>query len=351
MDSYLFKIVSLFTAWLVSTVAMSQMPPALVQVASARTVSIVPVQDVPATVYSVNRARIAAEVDSRLLEILQAGAAFEPGDVLARLDGEDYMINLEEAQAVVSREQARLEYLDKEVSRLTGLSESDHASKRQLEQAQSERDMSMQELQAGKARLRRARFDLGRLNIKAPFGGIVTRRIRQPGEWVAEGDDVIAVADPANLEIRAQASALNLPYLSTGQSIEIGDTHQKGTATILSIVNVGDAESGLYEIILQPDSAVWYAGQSLRISLPTQEVRSVLAVPRDALVIRRDGISVFRIADNKSEKIEIQTGVASGDLIEAIGNLNDGDQIVIRGNERLRPGQDVQIKSAPDFLQ
>ncbi len=351
MDSYFFKTVFLITAWLVSTVAMSQMPPALVQVAPARTVSIVPVQDVPATVYSVNRARIAAEVDSRLLEILQAGAAFEPGDVLARLDGENYMINLEEAQAVVSREQARLEYLDNEVSRLTGLSESDHASKRQLEQAQSERDMSMQELQAGKARLRRARFDLGRLNIKAPFGGIVTRRIRQPGEWVAEGDDVIAVADPANLEIRAQASALNLPYLSAGQSIDIGGTNQKGTATILSIVNVGDAESGLYEIILQPDSAVWYAGQSLRISLPTQEVRSVLAVPRDALVIRRDGISVFRIADNKSEKIEIQTGIASGDLIEAIGNLNDGDQIVIRGNERLRPGQDVQIKSAPDSAQ
>ncbi len=346
MDLSNFKAALLASGLLTLTAGMAQIPPALVQVAPAKTISIAPFQDVPATVYSVNRAHIAAELDGRLLEVLKTGSIFNPGDELVQLDDEDYTISLREAEVVVSREQARLEYLERETDRLARLSESDHVSKTQLERTRSERNVSQQELQAGKVRLSRAYFNLERLSIKAPFAGIVTERIKRPGEWVAAGDDIIAVADPTRLEIRARASALNLPHLSIGQIIKIRDANQNSTAKIVSIVNVGDTESGLYDIILQPDSAIWYAGQSLRVSLPTQAARSALAIPRDALVIRRDGISVFRIADNKSEKIDIQTGIASGDLIEAIGDLSDGDQLVIRGNERLRPGQDVQIKPA-----
>lgn len=346
MDLRDFKVALLAPGLLTLTAAMAQLPPTLVQVAPAQTLSIAPFQDVPATVYSANHAHIAAEVDGRLLEVLKSGSVFGAGDVLARLEDEDYTIGLQEAEAVVSREQARLEYLDKEVSRLIRLLESGSVSEARFEQARSERDVSRQELQAGRAGLSRARFNLERLGLKAPFAGIVTERIKRPGEWVAEGDAVIAVADPDGLEIRARASALHLPHLSAGQTIQVRDTQQSGTARIISIVNVGDAESGLYEIILQPDNDFWYAGQSLRASFPTQAARRVLAIPRDALVIRRDGISVFRIVDNQSEKIDIQTGIASGDLIEAIGDLNHGDQLVIRGNERLRPGQDVQIKPA-----
>ncbi len=345
MNLHDFKAVLLAVALLAVTTSMAQMPPALVQVAPAQRLSIAPFQDVPATIYSVNRARVATEVDGRLLEVLKTGTVFSLGDVLARLDDEDYTIDLREAEAAVSRVQARLEYLEKEVGRLTSLAKSNNVSKTRLEQARSERNVSRQELQAGKVRVNRALSRLERLKIKAPFDGIVTERIKRPGEWVATGDEVIAVADPAKLEVRARASALNLPHLSTGQTIKIRDASQNGTATIVSIVNVGDPESGLYEIVLQPDNAVWYAGQSLRVSLPTQEARSVLAVPRDALVIRRDGVSVFRIVDNRSEKIDIQTGIASGDLIEAIGSLNSGDQVVTRGNERLQPGQDVRLAS------
>ena len=68
-------------------------------------------------------------------------------------------------------------------------------------------------------------------------------------------------------------------------------------------------------------------------------------VPRDALVIRENVIKVFRILeDNTAEAVSVKTGIANDQLIEVIGNITQGDKIVVRGNERLRPQQQVKIQ-------
>jgi len=63
------------------------------------------------------------------------------------------------------------------------------------------------------------------------------------------------------------------------------------------------------------------------------------------LVLRREGISVFRINnENIAEKIDIEVGIGAGEYVEIIGDIKAGDNIVIRGAERLEAGQTVQIK-------
>ena len=60
-------------------------------------------------------------------------------------------------------------------------------------------------------------------------------------------------------------------------------------------------------------------------------------------MLRRGGATVFRVkADGTAERVAVQTGIASGQLIEVSG-IEAGDQVVIRGGERLRPGQPVQV--------
>ena len=71
---------------------------------------------------------------------------------------------------------------------------------------------------------------------------------------------------------------------------------------------------------------------------------STLAVPRDALVLRRDSTTVYRIsADNTAERIAVETGISSGGWVAVSGDLREGDKVIIRGAERLRPGQPVTI--------
>jgi multidrug efflux pump subunit AcrA (membrane-fusion protein) len=70
----------------------------------------------------------------------------------------------------------------------------------------------------------------------------------------------------------------------------------------------------------------------------------VLTVPRDALVLRPEGISVFVIdAQLQARQVSVSTGLGSGDRIQVSGEVSAGDRVVIRGNERLQPGQSVQI--------
>ena len=346
MRNHGFKLalpLTILAATLAAMSAAAQMPPALVLVADAETVSMAPTQEVPATVHSVHQARIAAEVEGRLNFVLKPGTAVRRGERLVEMDDKDFLIAVKEAEAAVKRELARLAYLDKEAARLATLAGADNVSKSRLEQTESERDVSREELAAAEVRLERARSDLAKLQIRAPFDGVVTERVKQAGEWAMNGDAIIAIADPQTLEIRARASVVNLPHLSVGQTIPISGGERQGTAAIDAIVNVGDARSGLYEVIMTPVEGGWHAGEALRAALPTSGRRQVVAVPRDALVIRRGGISVYRVTDDKAEQVQVRTGVAGTGLIEIIGEVKDGDRVVIRGNERLRPGQDVMV--------
>jgi multidrug efflux pump subunit AcrA (membrane-fusion protein) len=82
----------------------------------------------------------------------------------------------------------------------------------------------------------------------------------------------------------------------------------------------------------------------VRVAVPTAAPRRTIVVPRDALVIRRDGNVVYRIlSDNTAERVPVSIGVADGSVVEVNGSIKIGDQIVIEGNERLRPCQEVQL--------
>ena len=114
-----------------------------------------------------------------------------------------------------------------------------------------------------------------------------------------------------------------------------------------TLVAAGDARSRLLDLRLSLPENGWTIGRPVRIALPTAIAREVLAVPRDALVLRRDGAAVFRVTEEGvAERISVQLGVASGSLVEVVGDLNAGDRVVTRGGERLRPGQTVKILNA-----
>jgi hypothetical protein len=80
------------------------------------------------------------------------------------------------------------------------------------------------------------------------------------------------------------------------------------------------------------------------VSIPTSDTRQVLTVPRDALVLRPEGQSVFVVdGNNRARQVSVTVGVGQGEDVEVLGEVAAGDRVVIRGNERLQPGQAVNI--------
>ena len=72
----------------------------------------------------------------------------------------------------------------------------------------------------------------------------------------------------------------------------------------------------------------------------------VVAVPRDALVLHSEGDSVVRIdAGVRATRLPVRAGAELDDLVEVEGNVQPGDRLVVRGGERVEPGQSVRIES------
>ena len=110
------------------------------------------------------------------------------------------------------------------------------------------------------------------------------------------------------------------------------------------MVAVGSENTHLFELRLDIESNRFPVGQTLRVAVPTSDQRQALLVPRDALVLRPESISVFVIdQDQKAKQVPVTTGIGTSDQIEVFGDLSDGDSVIIRGNERLQPGQAVSI--------
>jgi RND family efflux transporter MFP subunit len=178
--------------------------------------------------------------------------------------------------------------------------------------------------------------------IRAPFDGLITERLRNIGERLNVSDEVIRIVNPNALEVVARAPLNTVNFIADGAILQLHNDFREGEASVRTIVPFGNPQSHMFEVRLNVDPELWTVGESVRLSMPTANVKEVLAVPRDALILRREGASVFRINDDMTaEQINVITGLGDGSHIEVIGELKAGDRVVTRGAERLGDGMTV----------
>jgi RND family efflux transporter MFP subunit len=319
-------------------------PAANVRVAKAMVRPLAPQSIVAGTVISRNDARLAAEVTGRLLEVAEVGTVVAEGEPVARIEDTSIRLRKNELEAEVERAEARLKFLENEEKRYERLAESNLAAATQLEETRSDRDVSRGDLRVAESRLAQLEDQLSRTRIVAPFGGIVVERLMMPGERVENGTNIVRLVDQQHLEVIARAPLEYYPFVRPGQQLQVKTGSTSTTGSVRTVVAVGSEKTHQFELRLDIEAGRFPVGQTVRVSVPTADQRSALVVPRDALVLRPEGISVFVVDENKqARKVIVTTGIDAGDQIEVSGDLDDGDTVIIRGNERLRPGQTVAI--------
>lgn len=317
--------------------------PALVRVTQAQMMDMAPTMQVAGTVISRQDATLAAEVEGRLMEVTEAGTRVDAGDLVARIDDTALALRIEELEAEVERAEASLRYLESELERQQRMAERELAAANLLDQTRSERDMAAGQLRATRARLAQTRDQLDRTRIRAPFSGVVAERLLQAGERVAAGTSVVRLYNPRRLEVVARAPLDYYAYVQAGDILALTAGSRELEASVRTTVSVGSESSHVFEIRLDVTDHL-PVGQTVRVSIPMDRLREVLAVPRDALVLRGDGAAVYVVDNgNQAQRVSVSTGIGSGDLIEVRGNLQAGDRVVVRGNERLRAGQSVEV--------
>lgn len=326
-------------------VSAQQPPPAAVETAPVQKRELAPHVTVTGQVRSREAADLSAFTGGTLAWVAEPGTRIARNAVVARLDTDELNLQRLEQVARVKRGELNLKQLAREAERLKALGTA--VSRVQLEQAESARDLASADLDIARATLNQIEQRLSRTELRAPFGGVVADRVKRSGEEVARGEVVARVLDPETLEIRLFLPLKHVRAIRAGDTVQVSSDGKRGKARVRSIVPAGDARSQSFEVLVELPPARelrLVSGSVVQVELPLGQPQSLLAVPRDALIIRADGQSVYRVgADNKVSKVAVVSGIADGEWVAIEGSLEDADRVVVRGGENLHDGAQVKV--------
>lgn len=300
-------------------------------------------------------ARISAPVEEYLVEV---GDRVEKGDALAMLvkDTFEWERNRQSAEVLSARAQLQTDrdtllLLQQELKRLDRLrkspafSEARYADKAQeVARAKSQISRAAAQLKAADADLALAELDLNYTKVIAPYPGVITRRHSEAGSYVSEGDPVVTLLDYTNLEIEADVPANRISGLDAGRELNASFVNgQPLRATVRAVIPDENPRTRTQRVRFTPtfinNASSSAANQTVTVRVPVGEVRDVVTVNKDAVLNRRGAQIVIVNEDGKAAFRTVELGEAVGSRFVVLNGLAQGDEVVVRGNERIQPGQ------------
>lgn len=318
-------------------------PPVPVVVTTARAENFGASLTATGTVVSRNDARISGEVGGTLAWIAEPGANVKRGQTIARVDGERLALALRDNEAALKRLDAQLDLLSTQRVRLQTLG--NVVSQSQLDEALSRERMAEQDVEQARVARDRARLDLNRATVRAPFDGIVAERLSQSGEFVASGSPLLRLVNDRDLEVVARAPMTTADSVDPGAIAQLVDGDHKGQGKVRAVIPVGDERSRMVELRIALTDRNWRVGAPVRVEIAPRALKAVVTVPRDAVILRQGASYVMRVkADNTAERVAVNIGPGYANNVQIDGLLRAGDRVVVRGGERLEPGQAVKVQ-------
>ena len=306
---------------------------------------------------------VASLVGGPVKEVLvDVGDRITKDQIVARLVNDRIRANrdlmaaeLRETSAALKTAEAQLKLTMGEMARLDGLrksaafSQARYNDKRnEVAKVRSEVTEAEGSVARARANLKLASIDLHNAEIRAPYDAVVVRRHAVAGAHLAVGDSVVTLVNDRDMEIEAEVPSNRLAGAVTGRIVDVTlDTGKKISATVRAIVPSENAQTRTRPVRLSFDGAstglsgAIAANQSVTVLLPIAGADRVLTVHKDAVTTRGNGKFVVVINENKAKPTKVELGDAVGDRFTVTSGLKQGDIVVVRGNETLRPGQKV----------
>jgi len=318
--------------------------PSPVKVAQVQEVMMAPIRNIPANVRAKFITSIKAESRGIVNRLADIGSFVKQGETLAELSDTQSKLREQELIDAVKSASAKHDFLKSENSRLNDLLNKNLISNSELEKTQSDFLAAKSDLNQSRSRLQQYKDQVTKLTILAPFDGYVMQQFAQPGQFLNSGNDALEFMQADNLEVLVNVPFKYKSQIKTGSRWKIQSTDGKIKQAVISkFIPAATGQSHTIEVhLIIHDNDLW-PGESVSVLVPTQTPKKVIAVPRDALVIRKNGSFVYTVVANKSHKVDVLTGIAQGDMVEVKGLLSAGDIVIIRGNERLADDQEVKV--------
>ena len=302
--------------------------------------------------------RISPEVEGLVAVVrVDEGDEVRQGEVLLELDRAIADLEYASAQARVKEAQAQAAEAARQRDEAAELVEKKHIASTRYEAARAAAEVSAAALERLQAELRRQAELLRRRAVRAPFAGVITKKMVEEGEWVKTDANLFELAEVRRLRIIVPVPQFYFNEVRVGGAARVAFDAYPGRsfpAQVSMKVPLSNEAARTFpaRIELENEAGLFAPGMSARVVFQLSDPADQLALllPQDAIVRRADGSQVVWVVRGeagrlRAQPVEVQTGRASRQNIEIIaGAVRAGDRVVARGNEILRPGQLVEIK-------
>lgn len=333
-------------------------PPARVFVEPASLETIEQWREVVGEIVAVRRTEVAAQEEGLVVSIaFEVGDLIEAGDVLASFDDMRATAELERARSSVATRQARVqaararwEWQDRNRLRVEERHRSAPMSELDLDETRTNAAVAQQELLeaeselvSAQAQLRLAQRTLDDHVVRAPFRGVVVRKLTEAGRWIARGGSVaeIVALEEVDAVLRVPESMLSrLRDADAAPRVRVPASTVEIAGTTVAIIPDGDPLSRLFPVrvrVANPGGAL-KPGMSVVGLVPSGQREPTLLVHKDAVLQDPAGLFLYFDAGGMAMVARVRPLFAVGDrLAVQAPQLRPGMNVIVRGNERLFP--------------
>ncbi|NMC63707.1 MAG: efflux RND transporter periplasmic adaptor subunit, partial [SAR324 cluster bacterium] len=185
---------------------------------------------------------------------------------------------------------------------------------------------------------------LGYASIRAPFNGIITKKLADVGDLAMPGRPIVEMEDPSALRFEANVpeTLFHNIKISSELDIEIAGLSAPIKGVVAELSPTADPNSRTFLVKFDlPNEARLRAGQFGHVSVPSN-AETLISIPKAAIVNRGQMEVVYVVRDGKAWLRLVRTGKQIGESFEILSGLEDGEVIVADGASDLRDGQLVQ---------
>lgn len=310
--------------------------PVAVDVAKVEAVSLIDDVNAVGTIRSNEAVVIRPEVSGRIVNLnFGDGQPVRKGQLLIAFDSTVNQAEVRQAKAELGIARANFE-------RTADLAKQKFISDRA-------RDESQANVQVLEAKLALAEARLSKLEIRAPFSGIVGIRTVSVGDYVKDGADLVNLEDISSVKVDFRVPEKYADLVRRGQAIEVvvdalpGKPFHAKVDAIDPQVDSSGRSALLRGRIANPEGKL-KPGMFARVRLILAERGNALVVPEESIVPQGGKVSVWRILDGTAVRTEVKTGLRRAAKVEILQGLQLGDTVVTAGQIRLsRDGTPVRI--------
>ena len=313
---------------------------------------------------------VSSKIQGRIEHLLvEEGSVVNAGDVLATLENEDYVAGIAKAKADIEYAKADLAEAQRQERLQQDLSRERVVSQDALDASKAKVALAAAVIEQDKAALQVQQANYDFTTIRAPFAGIVVKKMTEAGESVApippgvnistSSGAIVAIADMNSLEAEVDVNESNVAQLQSGQPAEItvqaipNHTYKGVLRLIIPTADRTKATVTVKTVIVDKDKYlrpemscnVTFLQPQKKAEKTTAETKRIVTIPKEAIVTRGGKSVVFQVENNKVHQLPVITGADLRGGVIVTNGLAGSETLVSNPPEKLKDGDSVKVKS------